>query len=1029
MLDTPMLFSFLFFIAFILELIFGVAIIYMNPKGKLNRQVFLMSICLCFWSYGFVMLNSAESMEVCLFWRRFSAIGWTMGYAILLHMILILTGRNNLLKRKHYVFMYLPAMICLYIFAISSKISIGQYNFVRGMHGWVNIPVNNIWDMFFYGYYIIYLIIVLWLLVDWKKSTQDQGQKTQAKIMLGSIIAMGILGTITDVILNNVLKNPIPQMAPIFNLIPVIAILYTSKMNSYMKEKVEGKDDLILTATTRIDLYFYFALLYLAGGIITSAVYFMKNLTTNDGSMEFTVYFSLFLYLIGLFIILFQFINNNKLKNTLVLGIILLSIPMITLSFLDYGAITVWVFPIILMVLSLVFNSQIMLLSITTISIVTQIIVFLNAPTDIIKMDQFDYFLRIGIFLIVYVVGVVINKLYVNRLKDNISKTKGQKLISDISYKFVTASEENIDEKVTSLLKNIGEHFGADRSYISLIDFENNILSQNYVWANEEVSLGAEKVENLSLENFPWWIKELKDKKLIHIGNINNLGKEAQIEKEILLSLNVKSSIVIPMESKLGLMGFIGFDTVKDFKRWTDDDIDLLNILANILSDGLIKIKSEKEIEYMAYYDQLTGLANRTLFTDRLKQAIELSKRNERFLAVVFMDLDGFKMVNDTMGHSGGDELLKKFAEKLKKILRKADTVARFGGDEFLMLVNNVEDLDSIKNVANKIMDNFKEPAIINELEFFITGSAGVAVYPVDGEDAETLIKNADIAMYRAKAGGKNRYIFCTENMKEEVKKNMILSNHLFRAIDKEELVVYYQPQMNFKTGEIIGLEALLRWRHPEFGGVPPSSFIPLAEKNGAINRIGEWVLRTACIQNKKWQEMGLLYARVGVNLSAVQFNDPLIVKKIESVLKDTGIEPKYLDLEITESVAVKENSNVIEILNRLKELGVYISIDDFGTEYSSLSRLKLLPIDRIKIDMQFIHGIEGNEKDQAITKIIINLAKSLNLEVIAEGVETKGQMEFLNQKMCEEAQGYYYYKPMPAEELEEILINKIIKL
>ena len=207
---------------------------------------------------------------------------------------------------------------------------------------------------------------------------------------------------------------------------------------------------------------------------------------------------------------------------------------------------------------------------------------------------------------------------------------------------------------------------------------------------------------------------------------------------------------------------------------------------------------------------------------------------------------------------------------------------------------------------------------------------------------------------------------------------------------------------------------------------VPPSSFIPLAEKNGAINRIGEWVLRTACIQNKKWQEMGLLYARVGVNLSAVQFNDPLIVKKIESVLKDTGIEPKYLDLEITESVAVKENSNVIEILNRLKELGVYISIDDFGTEYSSLSRLKLLPIDRIKIDMQFIHGIEGNEKDQAITKIIINLAKSLNLEVIAEGVETKGQMEFLNQKMCEEAQGYYYYyKPMPAEELEEILINK----
>ena len=252
----------------------------------------------------------------------------------------------------------------------------------------------------------------------------------------------------------------------------------------------------------------------------------------------------------------------------------------------------------------------------------------------------------------------------------------------------------------------------------------------------------------------------------------------------------------------------------------------------------------------------------------------------------------------------------------------------------------------------------------------------------------------------------------------------MILSNHLFRAIEKEELVVYYQPQINFKTEKIIGIEALLRWKHPEFGSIPPNLFIPLAEKNGAINKIGEWVLRTACLQNNKWQKTGLLYARIGVNLSAVQFNDPLIVDKIENIIIETGINPKYLDLEITESVAVKENSNIIVILNKLKKIGVSISIDDFGTEYSSLSRLKLLPIDRIKIDMQFIQGIEGNQKDQAITKVIINLAKSLDLEVIAEGVETQGQMEFLNQKMCDEAQGYYYYKPMPADELEKILLQ-----
>ena len=363
------------------------------------------------------------------------------------------------------------------------------------------------------------------------------------------------------------------------------------------------------------------------------------------------------------------------------------------------------------------------------------------------------------------------------------------------------------------------------------------------------------------------------------------------------------------------------------------------------------------------------------------------------------------------------------------KRIRKTDTVARFGGDEFIILLNNIDNHNDISKIADNIMRVFSKPFIINGQEFFITASGGIATYPIDGEDSESLVKNADTAMYEAKDNGKNQYSLCTPDMKNEVEKNMKLSNDLYRALERNELSIHYQPQIDLTSKEITGLEALLRWKHPEYGMISPVVFIPLAEKNGLINSIGEWVLRTACNQNKAWQDMGLLYARIAVNLSVIQFNDPLIVEKVDKILKETGLSPKHLELEITESIAVKENKNVVDILDRLKKLGVSISIDDFGTEYSSLSRLKTLPIDRIKIDMQFIHGIEGNEKDQAITKIIINLANSLNLEVIAEGVETKGQMEFLNQKMCDEAQGYYYYKPMPAEELEEILINKIIKL
>lgn len=498
--DSAMLFSLLYFIAFILELGFGAAIMYMNPKGKLNRQVFLSSISLSFWSLGFVMSNSAETKEICLFWRRFSAIGWTTAYAVLLHLLLILTKKDNILKRIHYVLLYLPALICLYIFAISSSISIGQYNLLKGVHGWVNVSVNNGWDFFFYIYYIGYVIMGLLLLISWKRNTEDKAKLSQAKIMIASIIAIGVLGTLTDIILNKLLVNPIPQMAPIFNLIPVISILYTTKKNSYMKERIENKDDLILTATTQVELYFYFAFLFLAGGAITSSVYFMGGLSSNNGSIQYTVFFSLFLYLIGILIILFQFIEIEKIRNTLVIGITLLSIPLITLSFLEYGAITVWVFPVILMILSLVFNSQVVLFSIAAVSIFTQLLVFLNVPTNIIKIDRFDYFLRMGIFIMVYGIGAFVNKLYLNRLKDNMEKVKSQKLISEISYEFVAVSERNIEGKVINLLKDIGEYFSIDRCYIFMINSEDNTISNNYEWCNEGISSNIERIQGISLD-------------------------------------------------------------------------------------------------------------------------------------------------------------------------------------------------------------------------------------------------------------------------------------------------------------------------------------------------------------------------------------------------------------------------------------------------------------------------------------------------------------------------------------------------
>ncbi len=435
----------------------------------------------------------------------------------------------------------------------------------------------------------------------------------------------------------------------------------------------------------------------------------------------------------------------------------------------------------------------------------------------------------------------------------------------------------------------------------------------------------------------------------------------------------------------------------------------------------------QNKIEHLAYHDHLTGLANRLLFTNQLNHAVYLAGRMSKMLAVLFLDLDGFKMINDTMGHAIGDQLLMEVSSRLLRALRKSDIVARFCGDEFIIMIENEDRMEPFKLVAEKILNSFKEPFRLNDRDFFITTSIGVAVYPTDGEDAEALIKNSDIAMYKAKEKGRNQCFFCTPVMKTNVIETMKFSNQLYGAIARKELEVHYQPQVQCHSNRIIGLEALLRWKHPEFGMVSPGKFIPIAEQTGLIIAIGEWVLRAACRQNKLWQDAGLPKIRVAVNLSVRQFQYQGIVEQVEDILKETGLDASCLELEITESIIMKETRYVIETLEAFKNKGIAISIDDFGTEYSSLNYLKQLPVDKIKIAMPFVQGINVSDKDEAITKAIIVLAKSLGLGVIAEGVETETQLSFLSQRMCDEIQGFYYYKPMPAQEVEALLRNHVV--
>jgi diguanylate cyclase (GGDEF)-like protein len=432
--------------------------------------------------------------------------------------------------------------------------------------------------------------------------------------------------------------------------------------------------------------------------------------------------------------------------------------------------------------------------------------------------------------------------------------------------------------------------------------------------------------------------------------------------------------------------------------------------------------EARREVEFMAYHDGLTGLPNKMMLNGYLQKAIYAATRTGKLIAVMFMDLDNFKMINDTMGHSAGDQILQQVAGRLLSLLRSCDTVARIGGDEFIIMLDDMNDVSSIEKVANKVITSFSKPFYSKEESIFITTSIGIAVFPEDGDDVDKLIKNSDIAMYKAKERGKSQWAFCTSHMKSKAVETMWLGNQLFRALDNGELELYYQPLVHCGTSEIIGMEALIRWNHPSMGLVLPDKFIHIAEHTGLIHTIGEWVIRTACRQNADWQSRYKLNIHVAVNLSARQLQNTSIVKTVSSILRETGLNPRYLEFEITESIAFNDTESVIEILNAFRRKGISIAIDDFGTEYSSLNYLKQLPVDRIKIAMPFVHGIDNNEKDEAITKAILVLAKSMGLKVVAEGVETQKQFQFLSQRMCDDVQGFFFFRPMPARDMEKLL-------
>lgn len=432
--------------------------------------------------------------------------------------------------------------------------------------------------------------------------------------------------------------------------------------------------------------------------------------------------------------------------------------------------------------------------------------------------------------------------------------------------------------------------------------------------------------------------------------------------------------------------------------------------------------RSEEEIRQLAYYDSLTRLPNRSFFLEQLERALAAARRAQRRVAVLFCDLDNFKDINDTLGHDFGDLLLKSIGDRLSACIRRGDTLSRLGGDEFVLLLPWVTTDGEILAVVRKIKDAMTTPYLLDGHEVFTSTSIGIAVFPEDGKDVQTLLKHADTAMYAAKGRGRNRYQFFSEDMNRRTLNRLRLENGLRQAVDRNELALAWQPQYNLESGALVGVEALLRWDSPDLGRVPPGTFIPLAEETGLIHGIGAWVLREACMQARRWQDQGKQPIRVAVNLSGKQFLEPGLQDLVGGILAETGLKPEALELEITESVLMRDAQVAQRTLNSLSRDGIQLAIDDFGTGYSSLLYLKNYPVNRIKIAREFIRDITTEPNDAAIAETVIAMARSLSMNALAEGVETREQADFLRRLRCPEVQGYYFGKPMSAEEFGALM-------
>jgi diguanylate cyclase (GGDEF)-like protein len=1013
------LYAVLLFLAFGFYSIIGIAGYSFSPKSAANRLFFLVVSCLGIWTLGLSFAALSPDPESALFWRRFAALGWGPFYSMLLHYIALLTGNARPLRRPAIMAaLYLPAAVITVAYAFVGRVARQEFILEESIFGWQNLALESLWNTLFNSYYLAAVVISLGLIVRW--GYRNRARRKLSIYILSTFAAALIIGTLTDTALKLSFLSAVPNTAPLLIMLPLWAIYRGMERRELIPARRTAYSPELLNDDEQLSFYRYAGYFFRFAALLNFVLYFF-----DPGSAYRLILFSALLYTFGS---IFQLLPHLPLKpdareNSMV-ALVGITLPVIILWYMrDYGSNIVWPLPVVFLGMASVFRRKKLIYVIVFSGLASGIIGWILMPSGKFPLNSLDHIARLMFYLTGALLALYVQGIYFRRLRENYAQIQFQKLMSHISIQLVTVSEDTLSLLMEETLRKIGEFFQAEHAAILRIDSENRQTDMYFEWTAggiaPEIAAGVAAMDLLEI------IEEYHSmREPVLLPDVGNSLKRDRA-REYYRERGCASAIAIPLRSGRTVRGFfvLGYREEKDLAN--DAKKGNLGTTAILLADILEKITKERRINHMAYYDALTNLPNRALFYDRLRTEMAHSKRSGEPFGVMLMDLDSFKTINDSLGHDTGDTLLIEVSRRLTAGLRSYDTVSRFGGDEFLFILPQMNDRNSSEVIARKLLATLSAPMHLNDITLHVTGSAGIALYPTDAQSEEDLIKKADIAMYRAKELGRNGHVNYSETLESDSGNKVLLTNELYEAIERDELLLHYQPQVLSETTGIIGLEALIRWQHPEKGMIPPGQFISHAEQSDLIHPIGNWVIDTACRDLRALIDAGHRGIRMAINLSLKQFLADALLPHIRSTLERYDLRPEMLEFEITESIAMGQQQPIIETIAELRKFGVSLSIDDFGTQYSSLSRLSQLPFDRIKIDRQFVMDLEQGDTSSAIIGFIIELSKNMGYSVIAEGVETKEQFDYLRNRGCGEIQGFYFHKPMPFGDLLEILVHR----